>query len=326
MKTIFLIGNGFDLAHELKTTYSAFLKSLSVDIVNNNTLLFILSRNKLKCWSDIEYTYFTLLNNCEDAMYINKKFGIRIRNFTSETLDNDFEEIKTLLEKYLFEEQENIVLIDAYSKLFSKLDDEDTLILDFNYTNTIERYLEKTHSKIKHIKIHGELLNDDNPIVFGYAANDEEAKILSYKNDEYLMKNIKKLRYLLADNEFKFKEMLGMSNFIIDVYNLGHSCGLSDRHILNELFTHKKVYSITQLYYENRDEYLKTAINIDRVIDDYSQNEKKNKSFGKLNIFKKSTPMIQKYSVDDEIETFLKYVESIRIKYGNKRAQSGSII
>ena len=258
-------------------------------------------------------------------MYIKKRFEILVHDFSSATLDKNFEEIKRLLEKYLIKEQENLKLIDGYSKLFSRLNDENTLILDFNYTNTIQKYLEKLDSQIKHIKIHGELMNEDNPIVFGYAANDEEAKILTAKNDEFLMKNIKKLRYLLSDNESRFKEMLNMSNHMIDVYILGHSCGISDRLILNELFTHKQVNKVTQLYYNNREEFLKTAINIDRVIDDYSQNDKKNKSFGKLNNYNDSTSMIQHNSTQDEIDIFLKYVESIRIKNGEKRIIRGII-
>lgn len=330
MKTIFVIGNGFDLAHNLKTSYNDFLKSLSEETINNNILLKILSKNKNNCWSDIEYTYFTLLNNCEDKNYILQKFGILINEltlgkngglkneFSSEILDNNFNKIKGLLENYLQKEQENLKLIDAYSNLFSTLNDTETLILDFNYTNTIYKYLNGKGSLIEHIKIHGELSSDDNPIIFGYAANEEEAKILSYKNDEYLMKNIKKLRYLLTDNETRLKEMLGMSNNMIDVYVLGHSCGLSDRLILNELFTNKRVNKITPLYYNEQNEFLKTVINIDRVIDDYCIKDKKDKSFNKLNNYKQSTAMIQHNSTKTNIDTFLKFVELIKLNHANK--------
>jgi hypothetical protein len=260
------------------------------------------------------------LNNCENDNYIYKKFNLANSEFSSKLLDDNFNEIKNSLENYLQKEQENLKLIAAYSNLFSTLNDENTLILDFNYTNTIYKYLNGTGSLIEHIKIHGELLNEENPIVFGYAANEEEAKVLSYKNDEYLMKNIKKLRYLLSDNEAKFKNMLNMSNQMIDVYKLGHSCGLSDRLILNELFTHKGVGRITQLYFNNKEEFLKTAINIDRVMDDYSIKDKKEKSFSKLNNYKHSTAMIQHNGTNTNVDEFLKFVNMMKINHANKRA------
>lgn len=314
MKTIFVIGNGFDLAHGLKTSYGHFMDSIDDDKINNNDLLFILKHVKNKGnWSDIEYLYFTLLKKCDDIEgYLKDNFGILVDEYSSQHLDNNFNEIKLLLEEYLFSEQKNLKLIDTYSNLFEEFNDSDTLILDFNYTNTISEYLQKFNSNIQHIKIHGELLKTHNPIVFGYAANDEEAKYLTDKNDEYLMKNIKKLRYLLADNESRFKAMLETSLSKIDVYILGHSCGLSDRLILNELFTHINVEKITQLYYNNMDEFLKTVINIDRVIDDYIVSDKTTRSFQKLKNYSFSKAMIQHDCSQNDIDSFKYYIKVMK--------------
>jgi hypothetical protein len=126
------------------------------------------------------------------------------------------------------------------------------------------------------------------------------------------MKNIKKLRYLLADNESRFKAMLETSLSKIDVYILGHSCGLSDRLILNELFTHINVEKITQLYYNNMDEFLKTVINIDRVIDDYIVSDKTTRSFQKLKNYSFSKAMIQHDCSQNDIDSFKYYIKVMK--------------
>lgn len=322
MKTVFVIGNGFDLAHGLRTSYNNFMLSLKSNDFLNNRLLKILKINNSDYWSDIEYTYFKLLGLYNDRDFIIRQLKYDSTFRSSEELDTNFETIKELLERYLIEEQQNFKPIAAYSNLFSAFDNEDTLILDFNYTNIISKYLENKNSSIKHIKIHGELGNTDNPIIFGYAANDEEAKVLSDKNDEYLMRNIKKLRYLLTDNETNFKAALGASNHNIDVYILGHSCGLSDRLILHELFTDKRVNNITPLYYGNRDSFLKSVININRIIDDYSKTERREKSFNKISNYKKSTAILQHNSSEADTNIFSSFINSIKTNHSNKKSRS----
>lgn len=325
MKTIFVVGNGFDLAHGLKTSYVDFISSIIPNNKIGNVLLHLLIQNKYNQWSDIEYTYFTLLNNYDNEQALGSKLNWHHVYRNSKLLDNDFEQIKDLLVNYLEKEQNRFKPIDSYSKLFAKLNDDETLILDFNYTNTIYQYLNGNGSRIEHIKIHGDLSNLDNPIIFGYAANDVEAKILSDKNDEYLMKNIKKLRYLLADNEMKFKKLLNESKYDIDVHVLGHSCGLSDRLILHELFTHKKIKAITQFHYGEREGYLKTATNINRIIDDYGKQELKDKSFQKIITYPQCTSILQHDCTDTNKEIFNRYIELIRINHGTKQTKISNL-
>ncbi|MDD2797000.1 MAG: AbiH family protein [Bacteroidales bacterium] len=317
MKTIFVIGNGFDLAHGLKTSYSDFLESYYV-IPSKNKLLTLLKNNSLNLWSDIEYTYFRFLNFYDNIRGIK---GFRYENSfdSSKELDDNFEMLKQLLENYLFKEQEELKLITEYSKLFSTFNDENTMILDFNYTNTVYKYLNGIGSLAKHIKIHGELSSDDNPIIFGYAANDEEVKVLSDKNDEYLMKNIKRLRYLLSDNEIKLKKILDFTRYDVDVYILGHSCGVSDRLILNELFTHPSVKGITLLNYREKEGYLKTTINIYRILEDYNKPDKKDRSLSKIFNFKESTEILQKMSTQTDKKEFLKFIALMKEKHDKKK-------
>lgn len=310
MNTIFIIGNGFDLAHNLNTSYVNFINSIDLS-KSNNQLLHTLQRNSFTKWSDIEYTYFTILNKYSDTLFM--KDILKSNPYTStKEFDNEFEELKTKLENYLQSEQTKFNKITSYINLFEKFNSLNTLILDFNYTETVKKYLGQ-NSRIVHIKIHGELKNDENPIIFGYAANKVEASLLSNENDEYLMKNIKKICYMLSDNKKKFENRLNESDYSdINVYILGHSCGISDRLILNEIFKHKKVTSITPLYYKNNDEYKRIVINIDRIIDDYNESDPSKESFYKIKNFTESTEMIQHNSDEASISKFESFLFKIK--------------
>ena len=127
---------------------------------------------------------------------------------------------------------------------------------------------------------------------------------------------------MIEDN---LKKYLKESLDSIDVYILGHSCGVSDRLILHELFTHNKVNSITPFYFGEMDGFLKTVINIDRVIDDYGKIEQKEKSFAKLNNYKQSTTMLQHNSTNTNIDEFMKFVDTMKAKHNNKLSSIGMI-
>ena len=66
-----------------------------------------------------------------------------------------------------------------------------TLILNFNYTKTAEKlYIKNGNDKI--INIHGELNNENNPIIFGYGdeLDDDYERIERLQNNDFL-ENIK---------------------------------------------------------------------------------------------------------------------------------------
>jgi hypothetical protein len=126
---------------------------------------------------------------------------------------------------------------------------------------------------------------------------------------------------LLADNELRFKEILDKLDYKIDVYIFGHSCGISDRLILHELFTHKKVKGITPFYFGEMEGFLKTVINIDRVIDDYTKIDKKERSFSKLKNFKECNAMLQHNSTNTNIDEFLKFVNLMKTEHNNKSSK-----
>ena len=139
------------------------------------------------------------------------------------------------------------------------------LLLNFNYTKTADLYLTNgSEFKVNHI--HGELGNDSNTIIFGYGDElDDDYKEISKLNDNDYLKNIKSIRYLETDNYRKLLSFIDSAPF--QIYIMGHSCGNSDRTLLNTLFEHKNCVSIKPFYYEKpdgTDNYIEIIQNISR--------------------------------------------------------------
>lgn len=146
---------------------------------------------------------------------------------------------------------------------------DDILFLNFNYTSTADLYIPKgSEFKVNHI--HGELGNDKNPIIFGYGDElDDDYKEISKLNNNDYLKNIKSIRYMETDNYRKLLSFIDSAPF--QIYIMGHSCGNSDRTLLNTLFEHKNCVSIKPFYYQKddgSDNYIEIIQNISRNFND----------------------------------------------------------
>lgn len=311
MNNLIIVGNGFDLAHDMKTSYPDFIRYIVDEhcrsekrefcndlfklppFVNSYDSLLDLYRKGrgisqqkaranyqniidkksivdlikhlfedfyLQNWCDIEYRYFELLKNVKG----------KVELFT---LNKEFSFLKKHLEDYLLTQESIGETIDAYEYLFSTLALRNSLILNFNYTDTIERlYSQKTKlSKILHI--HGELKNELNPIIFGFAADNEDIKLLVDKEDNEYLRNIKRHEYKRTSNEKALADYLS-NHKNIRVTILGHSCGISDKLILEQILNHNNIHSVRILYYNNYESYFNSQINVYRIINNNDNFEK----------------------------------------------------
>ncbi|MDN3620417.1 bacteriophage abortive infection AbiH family protein [Polaribacter undariae] len=335
MANLIILGNGFDMAHGLKTSYKDFIleiinssikKELSykkivsiVDGINNydhllslikksgmDTLLKsdndffkeLLNLNINKNWYEIEQLYFNTINEISGVNY--SKYNSQ----NIEKLNTEFEILKKYLEAYLTKQESNLRTYDSYKHLFKYFTlVPDTLILNFNYTETINNYQSFFEIKPTIINIHGKLNDNENPIIFGYAANEKETRNLINMNNNLYLKNIKKHCYKRTSNENKLNDYLN-SNTGINIYILGHSCGLSDKLILNQIFNHKSINSIKNFYHKNYDNYFQTQVNIDRIMENDNY-------FKKLQNYSDSLKMPQYNYTKEQINTFEK---SFRLK------------
>jgi hypothetical protein len=348
MNRIIIIGNGFDLAHGLKTRYKDFIDyileteksnvidkigkpNFNVQYVYNDDLIYVTSpcslseirninykaqgleffeeinklniseyvgnykvalkvqyvnyffskliaNNNLCNWVDIEYEYYKALMECVND---ERKYGIK-------TLNIEFEKIKNALEKYLSIQMKNeynlsekimeklkliIKPVEVKGYNASNLDDN-ILILNFNYTNVIEKYLSTyfqfSKNKIKCIYIHGQLENPNNKIIFGYGDElDKDYSLIERKNNNMFLDNIKSIKYSETKN---YNELMAyLQPYVYEIYIMGHSCGVSDKTLLNTLFENLNCSMIKIFYHkisENEDNYIDVYKNISRVFTD----------------------------------------------------------
>lgn len=144
-----------------------------------------------------------------------------------------------------------------------------TLLLNFNYTTVADQYLPNAE-RFSTIHIHGEL-SDPNSIIFGYGdEKDKDYNNIIDKNDNEYLRHMKQPHYSESDN---YRRMLAfVESAPYQVYIMGHSCGNSDRTLLNTLFEHPNCVSIKPFYYvdkeSGKDNYLDIVQNISRNFTD----------------------------------------------------------
>ncbi len=143
-----------------------------------------------------------------------------------------------------------------------------TLILNFNYTQTAKQLYTRDADEI--IDIHGALNNERNPIIFGYGDElDDDYKRIEKLQDNDFLENIKSVHYHETGN---YRQLLGfIESEPYQVITMGHSCGNSDRTLLNTLFEHRNCISV-KVYYHQRedgtDDYSQLIRNLSRNFND----------------------------------------------------------
>ena len=247
----------------------------------NNNLLENISIPSLNNWVDIEEIYYSEL--IKDIKNVNKDEYIK----SVIKLHEEFSKIQNELEHYLTNiitekppKRNDIFYDHIYSDLLRKdfIDKygndealENVLFINFNYTSTIQLYINNEQINTQLINIHGELNNDNNPIIFGYGDEiDDQYKSIEKINKNELFQNIKSIKYSKNTNYRNILKFLELHDDY-QIFIFGHSCGLSDRTLLNTLFENEYCKSIKIFYYIDKngdDNYLDTYMNITRNFND----------------------------------------------------------
>lgn len=144
----------------------------------------------------------------------------------------------------------------------NKLIPERIILLSFNYTATAKMY---GNINLDFNYIHGDLEHPKN-IIFGYGDElDKDYKDILDRNDNELLRNVKSVKYLETRHYHDMLEFLMSAPF--QVLIMGHSCGNSDRTLLNTVFEHENCVSIKPFYHkweDGSDNYLELVQNISR--------------------------------------------------------------
>lgn len=230
-------------------------------------------------WVDIEKSYFELLK----AEIDKEENDIDKLNKDLKTLSSNLKEYLIALNYNKLEDEE--LAIKHTSQFIKKVDSSDLIeiiieneklqtdhiyFLNFNYTPSLEIILNSAKtSELRHFKdkisinqIHGNINAENDSLIFGYGDEmDIDYKKIEQLNDNRFFDNIKSFKY--AENK-NYRDLLRFVNaeaFQVVVY--GHSCGLSDRLMLNEIFEHENCISI-KIYFYNRQEFINKTMDISR--------------------------------------------------------------
>ena len=113
--------------------------------------------------------------------------------------------------------------------------------LNFNYTDTISNYVINKYCNRKETQtnfnnIHGNLKEKEiNPIIFGFGDDvDKRYQEFEDLDDNRYLENFKSIAYSQTDHYKRLLEFIESDNF--QVFIFGHSCGISDRTMLNTIF------------------------------------------------------------------------------------------
>jgi hypothetical protein len=310
MNKLVLVGNGFDLAHGLKTSYKAFLdwylcnafadfcdKGNYVDSLlefNNSyhtttpsekkpttleELLEIISKTphrkiayqstffaklvnsfSANNWVDIERAYFRNLKK----NFLHHGLTDKEKEVNVHKLNKEFDFIILKLSEYIASINKTIhqaqpLNIDPATSDLEKVFirpgkntfGSDVKFLNFNYTETLTARgyaLEKDT-----IHIHGRVADiANNPIIFGYGdETDPTYQNIEDSGENMYLEHIKSFGYFRTGNYSKLLTFLDSNGYI--VYIVGHSCGLSDRVLLNTIFEHSNCSRIEIFYHRKND-------------------------------------------------------------------------
>ena len=237
-----------------------------------------------------------------DRQSLSNEFDDRMRSlkfYSIQDLNSDFDTIKKELIEYLENEEQRFTQANIDDTIAKSFGDENMMtevvtkdkightneiqeicFLNFNYTDVAYRYSEYFSSRytelmkinkrvdIKFIYIHGKLNGDNTehgaPIFgFGDVFNKDFLDFEKFGGEEFkeLNKNMKLFNYSTNYNNFKLRRWLESNPFQVCIY--GHSCGLTDRNLLQLIFEHEKCNSI-KVFYKDEDDYVSKSHDIAR--------------------------------------------------------------
>lgn len=325
-----LIGNGFDLAHGLQTSYKAFIDwyfcqavemfkkeqpysdglieiknrvinehgiygnpktvSEALKLINDNSdtsidyksqfLQNLVQQLIVNNWVDIECYYYRRMK----VIFRNSSFSTKDKRDLMSKLNSEFDLLIQQLSAYLkfqntFIDTTPKLSSQYFNQLFEKpIDENKLLFLNFNYTDTLIR---KGYAKEEDIVfIHGRITDlDTNPIIFGYGdETDPVYQQIEDTGENIYLEHIKSFGYFRTNNYHRLLSYIDSAPYSVSI--VGHSCGLSDRVLLNEIFEHPNCKEIEIFYHQrsaNIDNFKETTQEISRHFKHQSKNAMRRK-------------------------------------------------
>lgn len=260
MRRLFIIGNGFDIAHKLKTRYSDFQRYLLKKYPNASPeygwipesimmpdgdesfnddevvgfLLKIISEaeNEGEAWSDLENTLGKL--DYDDFFDSWDEEDNEWHNvYRNEDIASNIKDAVIMIKNYFSDWINQIEFLDVKPiECFKKMiDNHNDLFLTFNYTMT----LEKLYKVKKVFHIHGQ---QDDELIFGHGNSEDyyEDYLVNYTGSEYYMSELQhELKKDTSKVIQQHKEYFKTLGLVDEIYSFGFSFSEVDLVYIEEI-------------------------------------------------------------------------------------------
>ena len=159
------------------------------------------------------------------------------------------------LDEFSFEEDREVIKeLNTSEKISSEIESE-VYILNFNYTDYTFSYhidIDDLHLPNTINSIHGDIGSEEFKPIFGFGDEmDEDYKFIENIDDNEYLRFFKSFEYFQNSCYDSLIRFISSKKFQVLV--LGHSCGLSDRVMLNTIFESENCSSIKIFYHKKKD-------------------------------------------------------------------------
>lgn len=269
---LFIIGNGFDIAHGIKSKYTDFREWCKRENYNTNIFNYLFNSKRQDFWCDIEfalgnYDENSILKFCKpDEEFDNDYYtSVEIENSPCYTLKPALDNLKEYFIGWV-----NSIDLSAISPISNSNFElcQNAKYITFNFTETLETIYNIPQENICHI--HGSRLSKKNDYIFGHN-NLRENNFYDNNNSNY--ETNAKLLILEYMNSFEkpFNKIIKV-NFDFfqglkktqSVYVLGHSLSEIDNPYFQYLLT---LFEKQPIFYFSR-HFNKDIQNIKQFIND----------------------------------------------------------
>lgn len=265
MRTLYIIGNGFDLFHNLTTSYSDFHKFVTTNIEDLENLFeeyFKIKTGNEKLWTDFEadlgtFDYRLFFRDICHIDYTSEDFR---PSFTYSLEDDIAEQADELIQKIRIAFRDwlkNVDLESVKPKINLK---KDAFFLTFNYTLCLEKVYSIEIDRVFHI--HGVVDSDYNSIILGHGSHLEEMPEIDKSGDnnrtpfsdsenaaKYPFYALQKpVADIIEEHHGCFKKIYNINKVVV----LGHSLNRIDLPYFKEIIRHTKNINWEVSYYHEQ--------------------------------------------------------------------------
>lgn len=293
MTRLFIIGNGFDLSHNLPTRYDPDFKEIAESYERPYDFWDLYQSREADIWADFENLLaHPDFNNLEEIFYGFEPDYLSDRESDRDSIITQVD-IYGNLEKALYtfaNKADAKVPFTKHKSEFSDLFSQGGLFLSFNYTHTLETVYGIPNNRVLHI--HGEV--GQNNLIIGYPEGTFAPEMYEYDvrqkgrgpyremdirdhievmamddSMDYYTYTAYKALIEKTESFSKAPQIQNLENFLLDieiceVYVLGHSCAIDFPYFE---YLNKK-YPKAQWNFSAFDEH--TRDNIEKLVDDIS--------------------------------------------------------